>query len=761
MNAYTYGTQNFKKADIGNNITLFYDENNGNDLPQINSSFSYFQILPVAGEDMWRLEEVKLNAVHCDYVIATENLAGVLTPVNKIYLGEELFAEVFPEYILPTDEFLVFEIDGQYILQLSASILLEEAIITAKPGTPRKPLRKPDKVMRATNRLGETGVLFTMFISSDGAKLERAYQQITELDTRELVLFVETKDKDNIFGTVMRIKSGSGIGESERGIPFSAIAKIPRYFGFDVEEQYFRKIIKRHYQNVIANRENILYIVVKKGKLFANRLIEVPIKLVLDPVLTEAENAVSEIQNTLKLGKERWDSDHPQYNPLMPLFPEGKIDIESTVNALNNNYFNPLEKKIQSIIHVLKKTDFDFGFAIERLQLVQKVVQGMPGSVKILLTGMTEGLSGVHHYYNALLVGLINSLIDLIASVFQIMLLVMRAYQLQLTSVQSMAENPSSNISFLLESFENAVETISNTFTLKNLKAWMDFQQYVLEKVVDYGIHTLQNLEMPNDIKLPFSTVGYYTGYVTGLVAQEVIVFLLTGGAGNVAEAIRLMMKSYGSMVTGAARTSKQLAGYTLKNVEDFIKILAQIRKYSRQIPELLEDLKQLVDELFETAKKNNEELRNKKRNELFSNIKGKPINSKLLKKLQKEFELLGGEMRYNEESWDYVKARSKSLGVEVEAITIGDDLIMLGKDVTTSAVYEELIHTRQFKSGLFNQTMTKYGYEITDNLMEKLAAEELLARADEWKLPKEEIELIKQRLEFFIEELKILGYEN
>ena len=80
--------------------------------------------------------------------------------------------------------------------------------------------------MRATNRLGETGVLFTMFISSDGAKLERAYQQITELDTRELVLFVETKDKDNIFGTVMRIKSGSGIGESERGIPWGEIAKI-------------------------------------------------------------------------------------------------------------------------------------------------------------------------------------------------------------------------------------------------------------------------------------------------------------------------------------------------------------------------------------------------------------------------------------------------------------------------------------------------------------------------------------------------------
>lgn len=173
------------------------------------------------------------------------------------------------------------------------------------------------------------------------------------------------------------------------------------------------------------------------------------------------------------------------------------------------------------------------------------------------------------------------------------------------------------------------------------------------------------------------------------------------------------------------------------------------------------QELKKVIDEAFEITEIEFKEFRRKKRVELFSTIKGKPINLKLLKKLQKEFEDIGGALLHNDESFEYIASREKIEGVDIEAITFNEELILLNKNATTSAVYEELIHATQYRTGKYDAWVTKHGNEIAKNLMEKEAAEELIERAAEWKLPKEEINLIKERLEFFNEELKILGYEN
>lgn len=189
------------------------------------------------------------------------------------------------------------------------------------------------------------------------------------------------------------------------------------------------------------------------------------------------------------------------------------------------------------------------------------------------------------------------------------------------------------------------------------------------------------------------------------------------------------------------------------------IKHHVQLKQQFQNEPEFVKQ----IDELAEESKRVVNEISPKKSKwvELFSKIKGKPINKKLLLKLQKEFAELGGDMRFDKETFEYIASREKALGVEIEAITLGDDLIMLGPKATTSAVYEELIHTHQFRTGLYNNWVNKYGNKIAENLMEKEAAEELLKNSIKWKLPKDEIRLIKERLNYFIEELKKLDYEN
>ena len=141
----------------------------------------------------------------------------------------------------------------------------------------------------------------------------------------------------------------------------------------------------------------------------------------------------------------------------------------------------------------------------------------------------------------------------------------------------------------------------------------------------------------------------------------------------------------------------------------------------------------------------------------VFSKINGLTIDSKLLKKLQKEFEIQGGELKFDEESFAYIASRENVMNTKIEAITFNEELIFLNKNASTSAVYEELIHAEQFRSGKYNNWASKYGAEGAENLMEKEAAEELLRNAKEWKLPEVEIELIKERLKYFNNELKRL----
>ncbi|MDX8569634.1 hypothetical protein OZ668_16670 [Elizabethkingia sp. HX XZB] len=168
---------------------------------------------------------------------------------------------------------------------------------------------------------------------------------------------------------------------------------------------------------------------------------------------------------------------------------------------------------------------------------------------------------------------------------------------------------------------------------------------------------------------------------------------------------------------------------------------------------------KRIEEKRNESERKKLERENKKKRIEIFSKIRGVPINKKLLKELQEEFRRLGGEMVYSEESFQYIASREKVYNEQIEALTFNESTIFLNKDVTTSAVYEELIHAKQFREGRYNNWVKEYNNIIAENLMEKEAAEELLEKAAQWKLPKNETELIKERLEFFKNELKILGY--
>ncbi|MGB3591541.1 MAG: hypothetical protein WBA16_07630 [Nonlabens sp.] len=143
---------------------------------------------------------------------------------------------------------------------------------------------------------------------------------------------------------------------------------------------------------------------------------------------------------------------------------------------------------------------------------------------------------------------------------------------------------------------------------------------------------------------------------------------------------------------------------------------------------------------------------------ELYTNISGKPIDSTLLKKLQIEFENLGGLMKYDQESFDYISWVEKGRGTKTEAASLNKSLIMLGPDVSKSGVYEELIHAAQHRSGLHHEMIAKYGNRMGEIALEKDAAEKLIQRAESLDLDRDETRFIKKRLELLKEQFKRLN---
>lgn len=118
------------------------------------------------------------------------------------------------------------------------------------------------------------------------------------------------------------------------------------------------------------------------------------------------------------------------------------------------------------------------------------------------------------------------------------------------------------------------------------------------------------------------------------------------------------------------------------------------------------------------------------------------PMPKKKLYALLREFKEIGGSVVMNEESeqhLDYLGA---------EASTLNGYLIMLRRNPTRAAVYEELIHARQFREKLCDGTSESI-------LLNEIAAKkELLERAAEFELTKEEIVQTDAQLKEYISQL-------
>ncbi len=72
---------------------------------------------------------------------------------------------------------------------------------------------------------------------------------------------------------------------------------------------------------------------------------------------------------------------------------------------------------------------------------------------------------------------------------------------------------------------------------------------------------------------------------------------------------------------------------------------------------------------------------------------------------------------------------------------------VLLPTNATRTAVFEEFIHTAQFRTGKFNQLIEQFGNAEAERLLEIEAAERLIQNQKAWGLPQNEIDAVVKRL--------------
>jgi hypothetical protein len=112
-------------------------------------------------------------------------------------------------------------------------------------------------------------------------------------------------------------------------------------------------------------------------------------------------------------------------------------------------------------------------------------------------------------------------------------------------------------------------------------------------------------------------------------------------------------------------------------------------------------------------------------------------------------FEKNGGVILQNADVDAYLLYKARQMGAtNVGGLTDNAKQILLPTNATRTAVFEEFIHTAQFRTGKTSKLIEQFGNIEAERLLEIEAAEKLIQNQRAWKLPQDEIDAVVKRLE-------------
>lgn len=609
MRAIDYGMQNFGGSSYKNtksNIVVFNEEINlGTDdveTSEFNDLLFHCREIEFTNEEKTKFIYVAegeiLTGDQIDYI----KKSGIIT-WREFDFNYEL--ENQSPDTLTINFSKVYEIEGKFFIRLPGRLETVEIIANGK--------EKKNKPLILLNEiLNDKSTSVVVFISDDGVKLERAYQNI-ECYNNEVVLFIENDFGSNLFGSVLRIKLGANITENSN-FPASQTAKVINAFklGIDIDTVTLSKAIKEE----IENNEGVIHYI-KKRFWATDKIVSVPVNFAFN-TLKEAFDSISSGINSIKLEENRWR----YYNE------DGTKNEEENLLFFNLNDFEKLEAKSKTNYHKkmfssalkqlnnkndewktnIKTLKFDkenkylntyINDSINKIDNILKPTKDFLGNPEALAI---ENNKDTLIALNAFLVGLINGIIEIFKGLFDILSLLCQLFKGIREGTSYLAQNLASLFSMFFEGIENFLDTLKNLFTKENLKSLLQFIVQLPKLFLQLSIEGTNYL-LNTDLKVPIDALGYYIGYFIGMLVDIIISAIFTGGAKTVADVLKIISKQFTEIYKFAKSTLKYTAKVATNSIEYIIDLLAKLRNSAKNIKPFLDEILEWLRKIFNELK--------------------------------------------------------------------------------------------------------------------------------------------------------------
>ncbi len=629
MNAYEYGMDHFgfkyqpiPNAIIFNDKYIFADDfetdENGQQIP---------------------VDALQTAYIFAEAYVLSDGTYKLYEPIRTI---SELYVE---EYLIPNNylvdlgdnnevdnavgTYQVYQFGDTFYVKYDNPNALDEVIVTGKLG---KPKLFPLSDVKLSELMENKDLKLFFFFSDDGEKLNRAYNAITKTLPDEIIFFIE-KDGFNGISSVVRVYTGSNITDAVK-LPSSAIAHLAKAMGVDANvykiQNRIDEVFKMHLEFVKEQKEQgVAY--------WVSEILGVPLAVNnailfgIGYILKELGDGIS---TELTFDDKRWkyyndNGDQAKdFSPVLPGF-EGLLgDLEDAEKDSFNKadtfevIITALEAKVSTFFNSAPDdTNFNklfkkhFGFINTLIGKLKELYEVFKETFT-LKNGLIFG--------NALLIGIVNSLIKAIGGILSLAGSILKyPYEVRKENKERKAQNKvDTTFSSIMEVLEEFTQTLGKLFTLKNLESLFNgfvqmgalvlttfsnpeqllslnraFTLAVAEKTVDAAKYLSARVD----------NIGYGLGFAIGFIIEEVITAIATGGAKTVGTALKLTVESFEQLLKLGGRGLKAIGKAPRSFVETLIALFRYLGKLDVQ--KLMDDLIALVVSLFKTTKQLAEEV--------------------------------------------------------------------------------------------------------------------------------------------------------
>ncbi len=470
--------------------------------------------------------------------------------------------------------------------------------------------KKIDPVIIPNYKSKFDDIVVNIYMAKNGLQLLSMYNLFVPTE-ESINIFLEIHSDSNV-NTIMRVKVSPQIKDLSK-IPIVKLQYFVNMHNVRITAENFKDLIEKE---ALANRESFLsWLLQVKDSTFKN-IVEFFQDVLFDGLGDFFEEGIAKKIQKLRLEEVDWNPAVENYNPfivppgvwenLKPFYNHSVYDEpqknfnagENIIKGVFDKFFEILDGKKTEFNKIISaiKGKLPENFATILHQISQKFLSGLD-SLKGQLQQYTPYLQFLAaksiKCVNALLCGVYNSLIDIIAGIFSIISLLFKG----LATLQDIQKDPSIVADYVLEFFEQFSEAMEKFEIDKFLFEWISFQITTAQK-----IYLWIKTQAPN---ISLEQVFYYVGYIIGLIIDIILETLLTGGT---ASAVRLIDKTLDFMRSPLKKMQEAMfagisfTGGLLVSLIDFVsEIFIKLKKGAKA---LFDELKIWIEEIFNVGKK-------------------------------------------------------------------------------------------------------------------------------------------------------------